>query len=410
MTETTNTAAFTQEASTQPIASGSTIIIRDLSDYGYREAGDSRGNEQIMLTQLNLILKGHLADETSRKQLRQSKKEQLKKDIEDLRTEITQHKIEAEHIEKDTLDQYKKDKIRAQDEMDALSIQNLKEAKSTSGFDAGQYRFYLIGTIASGIACFIYYYFLFFNFLFRNPAKEIRMAEGKDKMEFLFSGFLNPDALYSIDLPYMFILIIFGTIIPLLGMFAWNSNKMKLALSIAAIFIIDCILAYLFEQKQYEIRYLANMETDPWNMMHAFSSISFYSIMLIGFTFYSTFGNLYKRLLEEKNKANPKALYDMQKEILEARLKRIDDMITELQTKLMELKKKIEQIMADIRKKEHDLNAEYYDQWDCERMMDQFLKGWLKYLSGTENGIENTRNCKLAADQFKKNFLFHNSD
>jgi uncharacterized membrane protein YwzB len=388
--------------------------IKNMEEYGFSEAGSAKGNTDILLTQFNLILRGHLTDEQSRSQLRSSSKEQIRKEIEDLESEIKLKEMKAEDLENRQLPELIQEERAKKAELDELTLLSLSEAKTETGYDAFTQYLNIGFMIALFLLSWFYYYLLTHNGLYRNIGKEIMESIGNEKLEILYTGLLNPKAFTDTPIMIMTGLLLIALLFPAMGLIAHSPkmkrNKLTQAGFMIMIIIIDSILAYKMDKTLYDLRYQATNEGGPWHFTYAFTDISFYLILSIGIFSYLTMGYFINAFQEEKRKCNPQELYQKKKSILNDKLSAIKESRESIQNILLQLRQEIEKLKGIIRKKHHDLNAEYFNRWDCERMMDFFLKGWMRYLSGMENGSILTQACMQSAHAFKQKHLFSGNE
>jgi hypothetical protein len=389
------------------------IPIKDMEEYGYRSAGDAKGNIHILLNQFNLILRGHLTDEHARTQLRASSKEQIRKEIEDLERDIRLKQLQAEDLEQNKLPQLKKEEHHKRDELESFTLSSLdpNTAKQENGYDAFAYWLNLGFLMSLTLFSLLYYYLLGHNALYRNIGKEISQATGGEKLEILFTGLFNPRAFTDTPLPWMLFIFLLSTLF--LGMGYMTHTKMLKQKPMLKGFLwtllifIDAFFAYQMDKNIYTLQFMATNEGEPWEWTTAFKDFTFYAILIIGFLSYFLMGLFLQFFSEERQKSDPTLWHKTKKNILEEQLKRLNEMREDLEKTLLQLAQDIESIKSLIRKKQHDLNAEYFNRYDCERMMDFFLKGWMRYLAGMENGEALTATSMAMANDFKNKHLFN---
>lgn len=389
------------------------IPIKDMEEYGYRSAGDAKGNIHILLNQFNLILRGHLTDEHARKQLRASSKDQIRKEIEDLERDIRLKEMQAEDLAQKKLPQMKQEEHDKRSELESFTLASLdpNTARQENGYDPFFYWLNLGFLIALSLFSLLYYYLLGHNALYRNIGKEITQATGAEKLEILFTGLFNPNAFTDTPLPWMIFIFLLSTLF--LGMgYMTHAQKLKQQPLLkgflwSLLIIIDAYFAYQMDKNIYTLHFMATNEGTPWEITTAFTDFTFYAILIMGFLSYFLMGIFLQSFSEERKKSDPALWHKTKKNILEEQLQRLKDLREQTEKTLLQLGQDIETFKSMIRKKHHDLNAEYFNRYDCERMMDFFLKGWMRYLAGMENGEALTATSMAMANDFKNKHLFN---
>ncbi len=202
----------------------------------------------------------------------------------------------------------------------------------------------------------------------------------------LFQGMFDPQALSKaynagwLELIFiLFIPFVFFALGYLIHMFQEKKNIAN-TLKITALFIItflfDAILAYLIDEKLYNLN--KTFHSEVFNIATAFKSISFWLIIFAGFVSYIVWGVVFDFVMKEhasrdKIKAFIKekkaAILEKEKKILktEAHIATVENNISDLKVRITELQNIIDGFILPV--------------MNYKASSTEYLQGWLKYIS-----------------------------
>lgn len=229
----------------------------------------------------------------------------------------------------------------------------------------------------------------------------------------LFQGMFDPQALSKayedglLELCFvLFIPFVFFALGYLIHMFQEKkgiTNKFKIVLLLIITFLFDAILAYLIDEKLYNLN--KTFESEPFNVSIAFQSVSFWVIIFAGFVSYIVWGLVFDFVMKEHAdrdkiklfiKEKKEAVLEKEKMLLKLneKVEKIEDEISKLKIRITELQNIIDGCILPVMNYKA-LSAEYFQGWqqyiaaalplgknekdimllDCSKVYEKHIKG-----------------------------------
>jgi len=216
----------------------------------------------------------------------------------------------------------------------------------------------------------------------------------------LFQGMFDPKALSKayeasiLELCFvLFIPFVFFALGYLIHMFQEKRgivSKLKIASLFIITFLFDAILAYLIDEKLYNLN--KTFDSDAFNIAIAFQSVSFWLIIFAGFVSYIVWGLVFDFVMKEHAdrdkiksfiKEKKEAIFEKEKVLskLKDKIEKVDDEISKLKIRISELQNIIDGLILPVMNYKA-LSAEYF-------------QGWLQYISAELALGKNEQDTKL---------------
>ena len=197
----------------------------------------------------------------------------------------------------------------------------------------------------------------------------------------LFQGMFDPQALSKayaagwLELVFiLFIPFIFFALGYLIHMFQEKRglvNKLKIAALFIITFLFDAILAYLIDQKLYNLN--KTFDSEVFNISAAFQSVSFWLIIFAGFVSYIVWGLVFDFVMKEHaDRDKIKAFIREKKDAIfekEKKNSKIKEQVTEVENEVSTIKTRITELQNIIDgfilpvMNYKALSAEYFQGW-----------------------------------------------
>jgi hypothetical protein len=229
----------------------------------------------------------------------------------------------------------------------------------------------------------------------------------------LFQGMFDPQALSKaydggiLELGFvLFIPFVFFALGYLIHMFQERegiANKLKIAALFVITFIFDAILAYLIDQKLYNLN--KTFESEEFNISIAFQSVSFWLIIFAGFVSYIVWGLVFDFVMKEHADRDKikNLLKEKREEIVEKEQK-----IEKLKSQIITTEEIISSIKVRVDELQSIIDGFILPVMNYKALSTDYLQGWKHYISSTPGGSEDKKNTLLL--DCRKVFDKHMSD
>jgi hypothetical protein len=168
-------------------------------------------------------------------------------------------------------------------------------------------------------------------------------------------------------------------------------NKLKIASLFVITFLFDAILAYLIDEKLYNLN--KTFDSPEFNVSIAFQSVSFWLIIFAGFVSYIVWGLVFDFVMKEHAdrdkiksfiKEKKEAVFEKEKVLskLKDKIEKIEDEISELKVRISELQNIIDGLILPVMNYKA-LSAEYF-------------QGWLHYIASEMGLGKDEQDAKLS--------------
>ncbi len=202
----------------------------------------------------------------------------------------------------------------------------------------------------------------------------------------LFQGMFDPQALSKayegslLELCFvLFIPFVFFALGYLIHMFQEKKeleNKFKIIVLFVVTFLFDAILAYLIDEKLYNLN--KTFESEPFNVSLAFHSVSFWVIIFAGFVSYIVWGLVFDFVMKEHTdrdkiklfiKEKEEAIFEKSKILLKLneRIEKIEDELSKLKIRIVELQNIIDGCILPV--------------MNYKALSTEFFQGWLHHIA-----------------------------
>lgn len=216
----------------------------------------------------------------------------------------------------------------------------------------------------------------------------------------LFQGMFDPKALSKayeggvLELGFvLFIPFIFFALGYLIHMFQEKkgiTNTFKIAALFVITFLFDAILAYLIDQKLYNLN--KTFESEEFGVAVAFQSVGFWVIIFAGFVAYIVWGLVFDFVMKE----------NADRDKIKTYLKEKKEEIVEKEQKLVNFKKEIsavEEVISLIKVRISELqniiDGFILPVMNYKALSTSYLQGWQKYIGSELTGDEAKRDAQL---------------
>jgi hypothetical protein len=229
----------------------------------------------------------------------------------------------------------------------------------------------------------------------------------------LFQGMFDPQALSKayeaslLELGFvLFIPFIFFALGYLIHMFQ-EKKGIENALKIVALFIItflfDAILAYLIDQKLYNLN--KTFESEEFGVSVAFQSVGFWVIIFAGFVAYIVWGLVFDFVMKENADRDKikKFLKEKKEEIVEKEGK-----LVKLKDEILTVEEVISIIKVRVSELQNIIDGFILPVMNYKALSTVYLQGWQKYIGSELTGDESKRDDQLLA--CRKMYEKHISD
>tara|TARA_R110002033_G_scaffold167528_1_gene206736 strand:- start:14592 stop:15857 length:1266 start_codon:yes stop_codon:yes gene_type:complete len=229
----------------------------------------------------------------------------------------------------------------------------------------------------------------------------------------LFQGMFDPQALSKayqagwLELVFiLFIPFIFFALGYLIHMFQEKRgiiNKFKIAALFIITFLFDAILAYLIDEKLYNLN--KTFDSEVFNISTAFQSISFWLIIFAGFVSYIVWGLVFDFVMKEHaDRDKIKAFIREKKESIfekEKKCSKIKEQVTEVENEISNVKTRITEL-------QNIIDGFILPVMNYKALSAEYFQGWQHYIASSLPMGKDEQNsllleCKTAYDKHIKN-------
>lgn len=353
----------------------------ELITRGYRDSGANDGNFESFKTNLKTIEQQYLTD--AKKNFTQDENDRKK-------AELDKKKLETENQElEQKIDSVKKGTIGNLREMidnlrrDIFDIKADPAKHVTEKPDLAGFYLSLAFVIFASVALWAFYASAFYSAVFRQLTKvdettiTTALLYGNAIGDSFKQGFLS--GIVTVFFPFIALMFGFNFHLNLVkkdGMVRY----VKLAAFIIVTFVLDTLLAYHISKSIHDVVQLNKLdgETVLYSISMAFADMNFWMIIFLGFVPTIIWGFVLDNCLEaNKNK-----------DVVKLAIKKREDEIRALETRIAELQADIEGMKAQISLNKQSIaaiDAELekfsYNGHELRNRLSSYSKGWLQYMS-----------------------------
>lgn len=202
----------------------------------------------------------------------------------------------------------------------------------------------------------------------------------------LFQGMFDPKAIskayedgllalcFVLFIPFVFFAL--GYLIHMFHEKKGLINKFKIALLFIITFLFDAILAYLIDEKLYNLNKTFNSE--EFNISVAFQSVSFWVIIFAGFVSYIVWGLVFDFVMKEHADRDKIMLFIKEKK--EAILEK-EKMLLKLHEKIEKIEEEISTLKIRITELQNIIDGCILPVMNYKALSTEYFKGWQEYIS-----------------------------
>ncbi len=229
----------------------------------------------------------------------------------------------------------------------------------------------------------------------------------------LFKGMFDPEALSkayeagALELIFiLFIPFVFFALGYLIHMFQEKRgvvSKLKIVMLFVITFLFDAILAYLIDEKLYNLN--KTFESEAFNVSVAFQSVSFWVIIFAGFVSYIVWGLVFDFVMKEYAdrdkiktfiKEKKEAIFEKEKKLIKIKVQitKIEEEVAVIKTRITELQNIIDGFILPV--------------MNYKALSTEYLQGWQYYIAselrmGREGKDNLLLDCKKVYDRHIQN-------
>lgn len=353
-----------------------------INEWGWTKAKSMNGS----ITGLKVCLQQIFQD--YRRKVRNDKAEQEKAKqpylvkLQERKGDIEIYQNRLEKINKEELPELN-DKIAGLQE-DIINIKSNPE--DITGVKRSNVGFYIGLTILAFITIYLFVFYssasysAFFKEFEPSSAGVVSAIFDAQALSKAFSGGVFQGILI-LTLPFLFLGL--GYIIDEINNRKDKLKVAKIGAIIAVTFIFDAILAYVIEQKIYDLQQQGSFNEMPdFTISYAVTSVEFWLIIFAGFVAYIIWGLIFSFVME--------AYENMDKVLVAIRAKKqeIEQVMGKIENKKEEKSKldyKIGENKREIEKLNEILNqTDFVDYKQLENRLVQFFDGWLEWMNANK--------------------------
>lgn len=218
----------------------------------------------------------------------------------------------------------------------------------------------------------------------------------------LFQGMFDPQALSKayeaslLELGFvLFIPFIFFALGYLIHMFQEKkgiANTLKITALFIITFLFDAILAYLIDQKLYNLN--KTFESEEFGVSVAFQSVGFWVIIFAGFVAYIVWGLVFDFVMKEYADRDKIKTYlkEKKEEILEKEKK-----LVKIKNEILKVEEVISTIKVRVSELQNIIDGFILPVMNYKALSIEYLQGWQKYIGSKLTGDEAKRDNELLA-------------
>ena len=367
------------------------------NDWGFEKAKKLNGSNTGLLSCLALIREDHKQmvqrDENKQKRLKEPLIAELKSNEE----QKADKKEKIKNIENQIITEKEKKIEELKREINEIKKNPksvMPDKLSKVGFVIG-----LFILFALTIYLFIFYSSASYSAFFKSfSLNDLGVASSIFDPKAISQAYKNgtTELMLIISMPFIFIGLGF-----LIHQFQKGKGIKKyfqiLALIIVT-FVFDTILAYEITEKIYNINAENSFKDMPeFNLNYAFHSVNFWLIIFAGFVVYIIWGFVFDFTIEAYDKI------DVIKQEIKAREREIGYIKEDLdinKSKVGKLYDEISLIKKTIKDLEGKINGVIIDTTEFDKILHEFLGGWLEWMNANKLVQSKITEAKLKADEF----------
>lgn len=371
--------------------------VKSFSDYGHRRSGLNGGDATAFRTHLNWIKDGFVVDENYNEQEVTAKRKEVESQIEDKKDEklnAIANKQTIEEVQIPNKKQEKKDLVN-----DIMQVENdLDNEMLETGYQRTNHYMY------TGITVLLSFYLLFFyasviysaffrsaGLLIETSGDDLAMVIGSI---FDMKGIITPSP--NLIIIYLGAILFFALgIIP--HTFKGRYKGLKIASFLIITLIVDALLAYKIDKSIHEIKVLSGIAEENWKF---WASESFYLVLAFGYLAYLVFGYMYKLMIEEKNKKNPKKIAIRKIQLIKDQIAEINLVINQYQEDVVALESKVKMLESKIELLTKRLNESMMNPEVLSQSLNSFYIGWIQFLNGSSEYNDKKLECENTFKSF----------
>jgi hypothetical protein len=217
----------------------------------------------------------------------------------------------------------------------------------------------------------------------------------------LFQGMFDPQALSkayqagSLELIFiLFIPFVFFALGYLIHMFQEKrslANVFKVAALFIITFLFAAILAYLIDEKLYNLN--KTFDSAVFNIATAAKSISFWLIIFAGFVSYIVWGLVFDFVMKEHSNRDKIKTFIKEKKLA---ILEFEKKVLKTETKLTHIEKEIAALKVRIAELQNIIDGFILPVMNYKALSTEFLQGWLKYISAALQMGKNEKDLLLS--------------
>lgn len=364
----------------------------DYSLIGFSDAAKVRGSLVAYNLCLEKFYSSLLLDRTSEEDEIKKHNQQVEDEISRLVEKINIKNKELKELESNIIPEAQKEFQKANDD-----YQDFKQNPSKFvNIQKDKFMLWLYGGLSILISIFLFFYYssVIFSAFFR----EIKL----DKMTWYNSIFYPRAIEEAFGLGFTSgMIVILGPIIFLaLGILLDTlKHRLKSKIKWAYIgglvftFLLDALFAYHISERIYEskaINVYGNVE--PFNLGLALQNLDFWIIIGLGFCVYILFGKIFSLFNEQRTFKNE---FDKVENALKSKIMVAETKLNELRNKVEDIKSEIqayESEITDLRKKPEVIS---YNLHELKNILSEYTIGWISFLTNsgyTEDDVKQIEN------------------
>ena len=167
-------------------------------------------------------------------------------------------------------------------------------------------------------------------------------------------------------------------------------NKLKIAMLFIITFMFDAILAYLIDEKLYNLN--KTFESEPFGVSVAFQSVSFWVIIFAGFVSYIVWGLVFDFVMKEHaDRDKIKSFIKEKKEAISEREKAI----SKFNDKIEKIEEEISKLKIRISELQNIIDGLILPVMNYKALSAEYFQGWLQYIAAEMGLGKNEQDVKL---------------
>ncbi len=370
----------------------------NMSEYGYEQSGDHRGDPMALANLFRMILNGRIIDENANMEQQQKNQEAIQEQIVELEKQAEDIVADQKKIREVDIPKTKAE-ILDYDEQ----ILQVRKDEALGLYKPGAInRFVLwkliIGVVMGAIYIICFYVSAVYSGIIRNIGTEL---EGDDvQIQTLFSSVFVSDAFTMFDFHWIAPILLFSFALVLdilVSSFQKTARIISVSLAVLLTLFLDGLIAFKIEEKIQEIKSMTGF-TDAEH--HWYSSADFYIVILMGFFGTLAWGILFHNLKKEVAKTDANRVVALEIRHLQDLKRKADKLVFEFEALFADLEAKMGKLLLDIKQLKKRQNTLVFSKAELEKSINDFYNGWLSYINGLGNRITLKQDCEAVLQKF----------